>query len=205
MQSGASSCAIRGSQRTRLLHCRLKRKPRSPPTSPRLGREGTGKQRENQQDQSHAHSAASAAYSGPARRALLRPIVNPGCPPTEPSSPARKVLDADPQSHPRLLPAAPPPRISENNKQRVLLAEPRLLRLHRTKLGNCSSAATASTTLQQIVKRAAAQIYSKDRDKKVASDILDYLGVLHDQRALDFERRFVWKCGSLLAGFTDVQ
>jgi coenzyme PQQ biosynthesis protein PqqD len=41
-------------------------------------------------------------------------------------------------------------------------------------------------TVQQIVTELQ-QIYSKAEPKKVASDILDYLARLHDQRALDFD------------------
>jgi len=41
-------------------------------------------------------------------------------------------------------------------------------------------------TVEQIVSELQ-QIYAKAEQKKVESDILDYLSRLHDQRALDFE------------------
>ena len=85
------------------------------------------------------------------------------------------------ESHPRLAAGV---RLGENNQQRVLLMPERALRL------NCPSLEIVQRcdgqhTVQQIITELQ-QLYSKAEPKKVESDILGYLALLHDQRALDF-------------------
>jgi pyrroloquinoline quinone biosynthesis protein D len=87
----------------------------------------------------------------------------------------------DLQSHPRLAPGC---RLSENNQQRVLLMPERALRLNGPSL-EIVERCDGQHTVQQIISQLQ-QIYSKAEPKKIESDILDYLGRLHDQRALDF-------------------
>jgi pyrroloquinoline quinone biosynthesis protein D len=86
------------------------------------------------------------------------------------------------QSHPRLAPGC---RLSENNQQqRVLLMPERALRLNGPSL-EIVQRCDGQHTVQQIVAELQ-QIYSKAEAKKVETDILGYLTLLHDQRALDF-------------------
>ena len=90
-------------------------------------------------------------------------------------------MTPDPQSKPRLAPGC---RLGENNQQRVLLMPERALRLNGPSL-EIVQRCDGQHTVQQIINELQ-QIYSKAEPKKVQSDILDYLGRLHDQRALDF-------------------
>lgn len=85
-------------------------------------------------------------------------------------------------SRPRLAPGC---RLGENNQQRVLLMPERALRLNGPSL-EIVERCDGQHTVQQIITELQ-QIYSKAEPKKVESDILDYLGRLHDQRALDLE------------------
>jgi len=86
------------------------------------------------------------------------------------------------QSHPHLAPGC---RLGENNQQRVLLMPERALRLNGPSL-EIVQRCDGIHTVQQIITDLQ-QIYSKAEPKKVESDILGYLALLHDQRALDFE------------------
>jgi len=91
-------------------------------------------------------------------------------------------MTPDPQSHPRLAPGC---RLGENNQQRVLLMPERALRLNGPSL-EIVQRCDGKHTVQQIITDLQ-QIYSKAEPKKVETDILGYLTLLHDQRALDFD------------------
>lgn len=85
-------------------------------------------------------------------------------------------------SRPRLAAGC---RLGENNQQRVLLMPERALRLNGPSLEivqRCDGKHTAEQIIRDLQK-----LYSKAEPEKVASDILGYLQLLHDQRALDFE------------------
>jgi pyrroloquinoline quinone biosynthesis protein D len=88
----------------------------------------------------------------------------------------------DPQSRPRLAPGC---RLGENNNQRVLLMPERALRLNGPSL-EIVQRCDGNHTIQQIITELQ-QIYSQAEPKKVESDILGYLTLLNDQRALDFQ------------------
>ena len=91
-------------------------------------------------------------------------------------------MTLDLQSRPRLAPGC---RLGENNNQRVLLMPERALRLNGPSL-EIVQRCDATHTIQQIVTELQ-QIYSQADPKKVETDILGYLQLLNDQRALDFE------------------
>jgi pyrroloquinoline quinone biosynthesis protein D len=91
-------------------------------------------------------------------------------------------MTPDLTSRPRLAPGC---RLSDNNQQRVLLMPERALRLNGPSL-EIVQRCDGQHTVQQIVGELQ-QIYSKAEPKKVESDILGYLSLLHDQRALDFQ------------------
>jgi pyrroloquinoline quinone biosynthesis protein D len=92
-------------------------------------------------------------------------------------------MTPDLQSHPRLAPGC---RLGDNNQQqRVLLMPERALRLNGPSL-EIVQRCDGTHTVQQIIADLQ-QIYSKAEPKKVESDILGYLALLHDQRALDFQ------------------
>jgi pyrroloquinoline quinone biosynthesis protein D len=91
-------------------------------------------------------------------------------------------MTPDLQSHPRLAPGC---RLGENNHQRVLLMPERVLRLNGPSL-EIVSRCDGKHTVQEIVGELQ-KIYSKAQPEKVEQDILGYLGLLRDQRALDFE------------------
>jgi coenzyme PQQ biosynthesis protein PqqD len=84
-------------------------------------------------------------------------------------------------SHPCLAPGC---RLGENNQQRVLLMPERALRLNGPSL-EIVSRCDGKHTVQEIIAELQ-KIYSKAVPEKVEQDILGYLGLLHDQRALDF-------------------
>ena len=86
------------------------------------------------------------------------------------------------QSRPRLTPGC---RLGENNNQRVLLMPERALRLIGPSL-EIVQLCDGTHTVEQIITELQ-QIYSKAEPKKVETDILGYLQLLNDQRALDFE------------------
>ena len=90
-------------------------------------------------------------------------------------------MTPDLQSHPRLAPGC---RLGENNQQRVLLMPERALRLNGPSL-EIVERCDGKHSVQQIVADLQ-KIYSKAAPEKVEQDILGYLGLLHDQRALDF-------------------
>ncbi len=91
-------------------------------------------------------------------------------------------MTPDPQSKPRLAAGC---RLGENNQQRVLLMPERALRLNGPSL-EIVQRCDGQHTVQQIISDLQ-QIYSKAAPKKVETDILGYLALLRDQRALDFE------------------
>jgi len=91
-------------------------------------------------------------------------------------------MTPDPNSHPRLAAGC---RLGENNNHRVLLMPERALRLNGPSLeivGRCDGKHTVAQIVAELQK-----IYSKAAPQKVEQDILGYLALLHDQRALDFE------------------
>jgi len=92
-------------------------------------------------------------------------------------------MTRDLNSHPRLAPGC---RLNEKNQQpRTLLMPERALRLNGPSL-EIVERCDGQHTVQQIITELQ-QIYSKAEPKKVETDILGYLTLLHDQRALDFE------------------
>jgi len=90
-------------------------------------------------------------------------------------------MTPDPNSRPRLAAGC---RLGENNSQRVLLMPERALRLNGPSL-EIVERCDGKHTVQQIVAELQ-KIYSKAVPEKVEQDILGYLALLHDQRALDF-------------------
>jgi pyrroloquinoline quinone biosynthesis protein D len=84
-------------------------------------------------------------------------------------------------SYPRLAPGC---RLGENNQQRILLMPERALRLNGPSL-EIVERCDGKHTVQQIIVELQ-RIYSKAAPEKVAQDILGYLGLLHDRRAVDF-------------------
>jgi pyrroloquinoline quinone biosynthesis protein D len=92
-------------------------------------------------------------------------------------------MTPDLNSHPRLAPGC---RLNEKNQQpRTLLMPERALRLNGPSL-EIVERCDGQHTVQQIITELQ-QIYSKAEPKKVETDILGYLTLLHEQRALDFE------------------
>ena len=92
-------------------------------------------------------------------------------------------MTPDPAKRPRLAPGC---RLNEKSApSRVLLMPERALRLHGPSLEiieRCDGTRTVAELIAELQK-----IYSKAAPEKVEQDILEYLGRLHDQRALDFE------------------
>jgi pyrroloquinoline quinone biosynthesis protein D len=91
-------------------------------------------------------------------------------------------MTPDPNSLPRLAPGC---RLGENYNQKVLLMPERALRLNGPSL-EIVTRCDGKHTVAQIVAELQI-IYSKAVPKKVEEDILGYLTLLHDQRALNFE------------------
>ena len=91
-------------------------------------------------------------------------------------------MTPDLQSRPRLAPGC---RLSDNQQQRVLLMPERALRLNGPSL-EIVERCDGKHTVQEIVADLQ-KIYSKAELQKVEQDILGYLALLRDQRALDFE------------------
>jgi pyrroloquinoline quinone biosynthesis protein D len=90
-------------------------------------------------------------------------------------------MTLNPNSLPRLAPGC---RLGENNHQRVLLMPERALRLNGPSLEiveRCDGKHSVAQIVAELQK-----IYSKAAPQKVEQDILGYLTLLHDQRALDF-------------------
>jgi pyrroloquinoline quinone biosynthesis protein D len=91
-------------------------------------------------------------------------------------------MPPDVNSFPRLAPGC---RLNEKSQQpRMLLMPERALRLLGPSL-EIIERCDGKHTVQQIVVDLQ-KIYSKAEPQKVESDILGYLTLLHDQRALDF-------------------
>ncbi len=92
-------------------------------------------------------------------------------------------MTPDLNSHPRLAPGC---RLNEKTQQpRTLLMPERALRLNGPSL-EIVERCDGQHSVQQIITELQ-QIYSKAEPKKVETDILGYLTLLHDQRALNFE------------------
>ena len=90
-------------------------------------------------------------------------------------------MPADPNSKPQLAAGV---RLGENQGQKVLLMPERALRLNGPSLEIVSRCDGKHTTAQIIAELQ--KLYSKAEAKKVEQDILGYLQLLQDQRALDF-------------------
>ena len=87
----------------------------------------------------------------------------------------------DLNSKPQLAPGC---RLGENNNQRVLLMPERALRLNGPSLEivtRCDGKHTVAQIVADLQK-----LYSKAEPHKVESDILGYLSLLQNERALDF-------------------
>jgi len=91
-------------------------------------------------------------------------------------------MTPDLQSRPRLAAGV---RLGQNNNQQVLLMPERALRLNGPSL-EIVQRCDGNHTVEQIVSELQ-QLYSKAEAQKVKADILGYLTLLNDQRALDFE------------------
>ena len=88
----------------------------------------------------------------------------------------------EPQSRPRLAVGC---RLNEKSQpSRVLHMPERALRLNGPSL-EIVERCDGSRTVQEIISELQ-KLYSKAEPKKVETDILGYLALLHDQRALDF-------------------
>lgn len=90
-------------------------------------------------------------------------------------------MSIDLKSKPTLAPGC---RLGENNNQRVLLMPERALRLNGPSLEivtRCDGKHAVGQIVAELQK-----IYSKADPKKIEQDILGYLSLLHDQRALEF-------------------
>lgn len=86
-------------------------------------------------------------------------------------------------SRPHLAPGC---RLNEKNKApRMLLMPERALRLNGPSL-EIVQRCDGAHTVQEIVSDLQ-RLYSKAEPQKVENDILGYLALLHDERALDFE------------------
>ena len=90
-------------------------------------------------------------------------------------------MPIDLNSKPYLAPGC---RLSENNKQQVLLMPERALKLNGPSLEIVRRCDGSHTTRQIIADLQ--KIYSQADPQKVESDILGYLALLTDQHALDF-------------------
>jgi len=104
--------------------------------------------------------------------------------PSNQRHPARKANVSTPElnSRPRLAVGC---RLNEKGQQlRVLHMPERALRLNGPSLEiveRCDGRRTVQEIISELQK-----IYSKAEPKKIETDILGYLALLHDQRALDF-------------------
>ena len=88
-----------------------------------------------------------------------------------------------PNSRPRLAPGC---RMNEETQQpRVLLMPERALRLNGPSL-EIVERCDGQHTVQQIIAELQ-KLYSKADSRKVEQDILGYLSLLREERALDFE------------------
>lgn len=83
---------------------------------------------------------------------------------------------------PRLAPGC---RLNDRNQQRILLMPERALRLNGPSLEivrRCDGTHTVGEIVADLQR-----LYSKAEPAKVEKDILGYLALLHDERALDLE------------------
>jgi pyrroloquinoline quinone biosynthesis protein D len=90
-------------------------------------------------------------------------------------------MTTDLQSRPRLAPGC---RLVENEQQRMLMMPERALRLNGPSL-QIVQRCDGNHTVQEIVSDLQ-RLYSKAEPCKVEQDILGYLKLLQDERALDF-------------------
>ena len=90
-------------------------------------------------------------------------------------------MSLDPNSRPKLAAGV---RLGDNKRQRVLLMPERALRLLGPSL-EIVTLCDGKHTIAQIVAELE-KLYSKADPKKVEEDILGYLQLLEDERALDF-------------------
>lgn len=92
-------------------------------------------------------------------------------------------MTPDLTKRPRLAPGC---RLNEKSQaQRVLLMPERALRLNGPSLEiieRCNGVKTVAEIVADLQK-----LYSKAVPEKVKEDVVEYLGRLNDQRALDFE------------------
>lgn len=76
-------------------------------------------------------------------------------------------------------------RLNEKNQQpRVLLMPERALRLNGPSL-EIVQLCDGKHTVQQIAEKLH-ELYSKAEPERITNDLLGYLALLHDQRAVDF-------------------
>jgi len=90
-------------------------------------------------------------------------------------------MSLDPNLRPQLAPGC---RLGENQGQKVLLMPERALRLSGPSLEivtRCDGKHTIATLIADLQK-----LYSKAEPQKVKADILGYLTLLQNERALDF-------------------
>jgi coenzyme PQQ biosynthesis protein PqqD len=90
-------------------------------------------------------------------------------------------MSLDQNLRPQLAPGC---RLGENQGLKVLLMPERALRLSGPSLEivtRCDGKHSIAQLVSELQK-----LYSKAQPKKVEDDILGYLQLLHDQRALDF-------------------
>ncbi len=90
-------------------------------------------------------------------------------------------MSLDKSSRPQLAPGC---RLGENQGLKVLLMPERALRLSGPSLEivtRCDGKRSIAEIVSELQK-----MYSKAQPQKVEDDILGYLQLLHDQRALDF-------------------
>ena len=93
----------------------------------------------------------------------------------------KPLMTIDPHSKPQLAPGV---RLGENQGQKVLLMPERALRLNGPSLeivSRCDGQHTVAQLVAELQK-----LYAKAEPRKVESDILGYLELLHTQRALNF-------------------
>jgi pyrroloquinoline quinone biosynthesis protein D len=92
-------------------------------------------------------------------------------------------MTPDPNSKPQLAPGC---RLNEaSQQQRTLLMPERALRLNGPSLEiveRCDGRHTVQKIIADLQK-----LYSKAAPQKVEQDILGYLSLLHEQRAIDFQ------------------
>ena len=90
-------------------------------------------------------------------------------------------MPVDPNSKPQLAPGV---RLGENQGHKVLLMPERALRLNGPSLeivSRCDGKRTVVALISELQK-----LYSKADPHKVEQDILGYLELLRERRALDF-------------------